>query len=134
MKLLRPLYRIPEGIFHWYLTYLDHHLKFLHMKKSKSGQFLLIRHNDNELSGLVILQVEDSFSMGIRTFMMEKEEASKSFISKDLILLLGSPTSFNGILITRKHDGEITIKQPSKIHKLTQQIDLKNFVIHHALV
>jgi hypothetical protein len=30
---LRPLYGIPEAGLYWFLTYIDHHLKYLEMKQ-----------------------------------------------------------------------------------------------------
>lgn len=56
---------------------------------------------------LVILQVDDTFSLGTRAFMTEEEEASKLFKSKPRQNLGEKGLNFNFITIVRNKNGEI---------------------------
>lgn len=41
LKVIRPLYRVPEAGTHWYQTYHRHHMEKLHLKPSKFDPCLL---------------------------------------------------------------------------------------------
>lgn len=69
---VQPLYGIPKSGLNWYLTYLEHHLKVLNMTRTKEIPCVLIRQTNDELDGMVILQVEDS--LGIGTSELLKDE------------------------------------------------------------
>lgn len=44
IKVVKTLYGIPESGLHWYLTYIDHHVTRLEMKKAKVDSLLLTKH------------------------------------------------------------------------------------------
>lgn len=45
LKVVRPLYGIPESELHWYLTYLDHHTVRLKMKRTTIDPCMLVKHD-----------------------------------------------------------------------------------------
>lgn len=73
-----PLYGIPERGLHWYLTYLDHHLHTPGMKKTRMNPCLPNkRYGSGAFIGMVILQVDDTFSIGTKSFMGEEEASGR---------------------------------------------------------
>lgn len=64
LKVVRPLYGIPESSLHWRLTYLDHHVSRLGMIRSRTDPCVLKKVTEGVKEGIVILQVDDSFSIG----------------------------------------------------------------------
>lgn len=59
LKVIKPLYGIPEAGLHWYLTYMDHHKHQLGMNKSYIDPCMLILKGTDGIKGPVILQFED---------------------------------------------------------------------------
>lgn len=43
LKVLKPLYKIPELGQNWYLTYLEHHMTRLRMVRSSGDRSVLIK-------------------------------------------------------------------------------------------
>lgn len=50
LKVVIPLYGIPESDLHWYLTYLEHHIRRLGMSRSKTDPCVLYRAENGRLS------------------------------------------------------------------------------------
>ena len=121
LKVLKPLYGIPESGLHWYLTYLSHHLDTLDMIRTTVDPCVLVRKVNGTLDGLIILQVEDSLGIGSKEILKDEELGSKQFLCKERSMIEpgGIPTSFNGLTITNDGNG-YSIKQPNKIDKLQQ--------------
>lgn len=60
LRVVRPLYGMPESGLQWYLTYLEHHTENLWMRRATTYPFVLLKTNrESFLSGLVMLQVLD---------------------------------------------------------------------------
>lgn len=78
MKVVKPLYWIPESSIQWYLTYVGHHMDNLHMKRGTEDPFLLIKRDATELQGIEILKVYDSFWIGTKEFVKEEGAQSRS--------------------------------------------------------
>ena len=144
IKVVKPLYGIPESGLHWYLTYLTHHLDTLRMTRTRSDPCILIRRTkDGALDGLILLQVDDSLGLGSDTFMQEEEQASKAFRCKPRTPISEEETGFNGISIKSKTETQTsntetmrgyTITQCDKIRKLDDKIEgEKQFISQRAL-
>lgn len=61
LKVVKPMYGIPESGLHWYLAYLEHHLGRLGMERSSVDPCVLLKRRNGRLIGAIILQVDDSF-------------------------------------------------------------------------
>lgn len=77
LRVVNPLYIIPESGLHWYLTYLHHHLDFLGMKRTRADPCVLMHHTDNCLVGLVLLQVEYLLGFGTEDFLEQKNSLKR---------------------------------------------------------
>lgn len=106
LKVVRPLYGIPESGMNWDLTYIDHHLGHLGMERPTVDSCLLYKRSDTRLQGLIILQVDDSLGIGSDKFLREQEaefkkSELKKFISKPTATLSDHPTDSNGIILSK---------------------------------
>ena len=72
LKILKPLYGIPESGTHWYGTYHNHHQTKLEMKNSTYDPFLLVTENQEGPFGVVGMQTNDTLILGDEKFV-EKE-------------------------------------------------------------
>lgn len=133
LKVVKPLYGIPESGLHWYLTYVGHHIDKLNMTRATSDPCLLIRRDGTNLQGIVILQVDDSFAIGTEEFEQEEDEQSKEFLSKPKTILTEKQIPFNGIMIAKEKDGTIKVTQQEKITKLQHPATQKDFTSQRAL-
>ncbi|KAI0992684.1 hypothetical protein K3495_g15501, partial [Podosphaera aphanis] len=102
LKIIRPLYGIPESGTHWFKTYHNHHLQNLEMQTSTYDPCLLVTKNKEGPFGIVGLQTDDSLILGDSRFI-EKEnfELGKAkLIAKPIeSLAVESPLLFNGCKI-----------------------------------
>lgn len=69
LKVVKPLYGIPESELHWYLTYLHHHIDELGMTRSRADPCVLYRRTGTTLDGVKVLQFDDSLKVGSTGFM-----------------------------------------------------------------
>lgn len=128
LKVVKPLYGVPESGLHWYLTYLHHHTERLKMTRSTVDPCLFFRHANGQLDGAVIIQVDDSLCLGSDEFNTEENDAATTFKTKPRRFLDEKETTFNGINIKRKNDGTIITTQEDKIEAMTDPIDEKSFI------
>lgn len=119
LRVIKPLYGIPESGVHWYFTYLDHHLDELQMSRATMDSCLFVKRDHGTLSGLVILHIDHSLAIGAETFIQEGEKTARQFKTKGREQLRDSITTFNGISVTKEHDGTIKMDQKNKIQGLT---------------
>lgn len=63
LTLVRPLYVISQSGFQWHLTYSNHHTTHLNMFRSGVDLSVLIRRDVNQLTGVVIVQVDDGIAI-----------------------------------------------------------------------
>lgn len=85
----------------------------------------LIRRDNTELTGLVILQLDDSMAIVTDTFMQEEEAASHRYRSSPRHILSTEATLFNGSHVQRTPDDNIRKLQSDKIAKLEPPTDEK---------
>lgn len=65
LKVVRPLYGIPDSVLHWYITYFLFHQELLEMRRARMDPCFLMRHNvDGSLDGVIVLQVDKSLGIG----------------------------------------------------------------------
>jgi len=123
LKVVKPLYGVPEAGNHWFKTYHTHHINQLNMEQSTYDPCLLYTKDTNFDSafGIVGLQTDDTLLLANEHFATrEQEELEKAgFIAKDReILSPSTPIRFNGGLITQDQDG-ITLTQKKQCEKLS---------------
>jgi hypothetical protein len=99
LKVVKPLYGVPEAGNHWFKTYHSHHLTELNMDQSTFDPCLLY---SNEPFGLVGLQTDDTLFLGDMDFAIaEQSNLEKAqFLAKEREhLSIDKPIKFNGGLI-----------------------------------
>jgi hypothetical protein len=105
LKVLKPLYGVPEAGNHWFKTYHAHHVKNLNMTQSTYDPCLLY---SNKPFGIVGLQTDDTLFLADKTFAdTEKNELHKAkFMAKERErLTAATPLKFNGAIIQLVSDG-----------------------------
>lgn len=125
MKVIKPLYGIPEAGTHWYVTYAGHYESKLDMEPSTYDPCLFITRK-SEVFGLAAMQTDDTLILGDDVFMKkEDEELHKAkLLAKPIdILSEANPLIFNGCIVRLVGDC-VTIKQKNQGAKL-QLVDLK---------
>jgi hypothetical protein len=70
LKVLKPLYGVPEAENHWFKTYYAHHVKNLNMTQSTYDLCLLY---SNKPFGIVGLQTDDTLFLADKTFADTEE-------------------------------------------------------------
>ncbi|KAI0993903.1 hypothetical protein K3495_g14281, partial [Podosphaera aphanis] len=117
LKVLMPLYGIPEAGTHWFGTYHKHHTDKLKLTPSTFDSCLLF---SKSMSAIIGLQTDDSLIVATPEFMAtEKHELDKAHIlSKPVEKLTNDhPIDFNGFRIT-KIKGRSAITQEKQIKKI----------------
>ena len=98
MRVMKPLYRIPEAGTHWFGTYQGHHCTKLFMVPSTHNPCLLVT-NKAELFGIVGMQTDDTLFLGNKAFAtLENDELAKAKLLAKLVEVLSTetPLIFNG--------------------------------------
>jgi hypothetical protein len=110
LKVVKPLYGVPEAGNHWFKTYHSHHLNELAMEQSTYDPCLL---HSNRPFGVVGLQTDDTLFVGDDDFA-EKEQAGlekAKFLAKERErLTFDNDLKFNGGVIHASDTG-ITLTQ-----------------------
>jgi hypothetical protein len=125
LKVIKPLYGVPEAGNHWFKTYYNHHVKELGMKPSTYDPCLLW-HNQ-ESFGLVGLQTDDTLFLADQSFATaeQKQLEKAGFLAKDREhLAVDQPIKFNGCTIRLTEQGNVTITQENQCNNLNL-VDLK---------
>src|SRR6266567_1453686 len=128
LKVVRPLYGIPEAGNHWFKTYHNHHIKELNMNQSTYDPCLLHLNNPTNF-GIVGLQTDDTLLLANSTFAaseQEKIEKAKFPTKEREQLTPEHPIKFNGGII-RQQDHIITLTQERQCQNLTL-INIKEVV------
>lgn len=55
LRVVKPLFGIPDAVLHWYLKYLSHHIDEVEMKKSRLEPCLLLKTENGQLVGAAVL-------------------------------------------------------------------------------
>jgi len=131
----KPLYGIPESGLHWFATYQSHHIEKLGMKASKGDVCVLYKTDDSRLTGVTILQVDDSFGHGTAEFLEKEEAGSKRFQCKPRKLLSpGDSALFNACNISMDRDGAYTTSQSEKLRKMLPPTNQESLISTRAKI
>lgn len=133
LRVVRPLYGIPESTLHWYLMYLDYHTHKLHMTRATTYPCIMISGNEDGLEGLIALQVDDTVTLVDGNFLQDEEEGPKQFKTKESKTVSNTPMGFNGIRISKDKDGVVYLDQIDKCDVLTIPITQKQFCSKPAM-
>jgi hypothetical protein len=112
LRVVKPLYGVPEAGNHWYNTYHNHHLQKLRMTQSTYDPCLL--HTATNGFGIVGLQTNDTLFLADPDFARNEEtELQKAkFLAKDREQLTTQRSiKFNGGNITLQKDNSISLTQ-----------------------
>src|SRR5271155_1799902 len=118
LKVLKPLYGVPEAGNHWFKTYHSHHVQQLNMEQSTYDPCLLY---SNKPLGIVGLQTDDTLFLADEEFAdTEQGELHKAkFMAKEREQLTAKkPIKFNGGIIELLPDG-ITLTQEHQCKNLS---------------
>jgi hypothetical protein len=103
LRVIKPLYGVPEAGNHWFKTYHQHHVSKLKMEQSTYDPCLLYTLSNG--LGIVGLQTDDTLFLADQTFAdaEETELQEAKFLAKPREQLTEqTPIKFNGGLITQK--------------------------------
>jgi Reverse transcriptase (RNA-dependent DNA polymerase) len=120
LKILRPLYGIPEAGAHWFNTYHSHHIQRLHLTPSTYDPCLL--YAKGTVTAIVGLQTDDTLFLADDNFaeLEQKELDLAGFLAKPREKLTqDSPIKFNGGIITLNKSGSIAITQERQCNNLS---------------
>jgi hypothetical protein len=109
LKVVKPLYGVPEAGNHWFKTYHTHHTVELGMEQSTYDPCLVYRKAP---FGVVGIQTDDTLFTGDVAFAtLEAEKIKKAqFLAKDCEQLATNKSlKFNGGIIALQDDGSITL-------------------------
>ncbi|KHJ31691.1 hypothetical protein EV44_g3822 [Erysiphe necator] len=116
LKVLRPLYGVPEAGTHWFRTYHDHHIYNLDLEPSSYDPCLLFSHE-----AIVGLQTDDTIA-ACNTEFRHKEEEELQRAKFDAMpiqkLTINSPININGAHISLL-DTTISVTQHDQISKIS---------------
>ena len=120
LRVLKPLYGIPEAGNHWFNTYHQYHTDDLRLTQSTFDPCLLF--TDSSIGFAIVgLQTDDTLFLADMKFAIheEKELQKSKFMAKDRGKLTHSSTlSFNGGKIKLEPDNAITLTQERQCRNL----------------
>jgi hypothetical protein len=119
LKVLKPLYGVPEAGNLWFRTYHEYHISKLQIQQSTFDPCLL--HCTGPF-GLVGLQTDDTLILASQEFAdSEEDQLQKAgFLAKPREkLTIDTPLKFNGGLIQLLSDGTITLTQEQHCKNLS---------------
>ncbi len=105
LKIIRPLYGMPESPIHWFNTYLNNHKSKLGMLQVPMDPCLLFKVGENGLEAVLGLQVDDTLFGGTNHFLDMEEEASAAFPNTGRKEIENKTVKFNGMDVTRTECG-----------------------------
>lgn len=115
LRVVKPLYGVPEAGNHWFATYHGHHIDKLRIEQSTYNPCLLYK---SDPLGIVGLQTDNTLLLAEDDFADAKENALRhaKLMSKDReYLTINKPIKFNGALIELTPNGDLTLKQEIQI-------------------
>jgi hypothetical protein len=106
LRIIKPLYGIPEAGNHWFNTYYNHHTKKLGLEPSTFDPCFLFR-NDSNGFGLIGMQTDDTLIVADSVFASTEEAGLKeaNLVAKKRDKLTeNSPIKFNRGQVTLNTD------------------------------
>lgn len=102
------------------------------MKQTVVDPFVLYRRSRDGIDGIVMMQVDDTNSLGNQRFMEDEENSSAAFISKDRTSIKDNYIVFNGQTMVKRVE-KIEMTQDDKIDYLRYPSNQKDFNSVRAL-
>ncbi|KAJ4159560.1 uncharacterized protein LMH87_008458 [Akanthomyces muscarius] len=133
MRVIKPLYGIPEAGTHWWVTYSKHHREKLGMTNSTFDPCLMISEDDK--FGIVGMQTDDTIGLSDeRFFIHEQEELEKAgFAAKPKErLTMETPITFNGCRLELEEGGVIHLMQKSQAKKMKIPTSKQEYIEERA--
>ena len=115
LKVVKPLYGVPEAGNHWFATYHGHHVNRLGMVQSTYDPCLFYK---SEPLGIVGLQTDDTLILADDAFAEAEEDAIRSakIMTKARDHLTSTkPIKFNSIRIELEANGDLTLRQDTHV-------------------
>ena len=135
LKAVKPLYGIPEAGLYWFVTYCNHHKKSLQMRSTSYDPCVLFSRSESSLTGLTVLQVDDSFGFGSEEFLQREDDIKHEFISKEReVLSIGQKRDFNGLVIEYNKDGSYGLTQSNKTQVVKHSCKPSEFFSERAKI
>lgn len=129
MRVVKPLYGVPEAGTHWWATYYKHHKEKLQMVTSTYDPCLLLS-SKKEAFGLLGMQVDDTFWLGNKQFAdaeeAELQKAGLKFKPKQQ-LTTESDLDFNGSVLKLLPNNIMRLQQRGQSKSLKLATDLKSY-------
>jgi hypothetical protein len=119
LKILKPLYRVPEASNHWFKTYYEHYINKLQIQQSTFDPCLLY---STDPFGLVGLQTDNTLLLASKELTdTEEDKLQKTgFLAKDQEQLTADiPLKFNRGLIQLLLDRSISLTQEKQCNNLS---------------
>ncbi len=117
LKVIKPLYGIPEAGAHWYKTYHAHHIQNLTMLESSYDSCLLWVNSPSMGFGVVGLQTDDTLILADKIFTAAEEvklQKAKLLAKARDQLTIDYQIKFNEGFITLAADRSIYLNQESQ--------------------
>lgn len=131
LKVLHPLYGIPEAGNHWFKTYHDHHKSKLQLEQASSDSCLLFNQ-----SAIVVLQIDDTLFACDHDFKQKEQKAvtDAGFQTKELEELKpGYSINFNGAKISLSLDSSsISVTQTSHFKNISKASSKDEYIAQRA--
>ncbi len=111
IKVMKPLYGVPEADNHWFATYHTHYKKKLGMEKSTYNPYFLYRSGP---FGIVGIQTDDTLILANNDFASKEEVEIKArkIMTKDREhFTFIQPLKFNGAQIKLNSEGIVLTKE-----------------------
>src|SRR6266568_8443983 len=105
LKVVRPLYGIPEAGNHWFKTYYNHYIKELNMNQSTYDPCLFHLNNPTNFK-IIGLQMHNIFLLANLVFTVSEQKKIKKtkFLTKERKqLTLEHPIKFNKSIIQQQN-------------------------------
>ena len=129
LRILKPLYGLPESPLHWFETYTSHFKENLDMTATPSDPCLLYTKARTNCSakeqsiGAIGLQVDDSIVFGNDVFHKREENNSSEFPNKGSQDIDEQGVTFNGLEISRDAEKDLILSQKVKVSEIVIPVD-----------
>eukprot|EP00171_Calliarthron_tuberculosum_P004994 IDg4994t1 len=118
LKVVQPIYGLPESPLNWYTTYTAHYKNQLELKSMPHDPCMLMKYSETApCEGIVMLQVDDSTTFGTKEFHRKEEKASARFENHGATFLSEIPVMHNGALISFDK-GIYTLNQTQNVKRI----------------
>lgn len=106
LRVVRPLYVMPESLIHWFKTYSDYHQTNLKMIQSNPDHSVMITINEEKLEEIFSIQVDDTICAGTESIIVSEKEACRQFPSKGVKIIGKDTAKFNMLELSKGSDGK----------------------------